>query len=346
MSSPKNYIQGLLWIKTKSGQVVRFRFNEVQLKVYEKIQQLRRLSKPVRAIILKARQTGISTLTEALIFYFTVMSANISSLIIAHDKESTQHLFRMSKMFYDRLPNLAELKPMKRTSNRIELYFDNPSEKVRYKRPGLNSLIRVDTANNMQAGRAFTLQNLHCSEIAFWERPEEVMTGLMQSVPEILNTMVIIESTANGVGNYFHNMWLDAEAGNNDFTPIFIAWWELDSYRTIPAKDFEPYDYEHEIYGNEVNLAETFELDIQQLAWRRYTIKNKCNNDINRFKQEYPATAHEAFLTSGKRVFDIELINDYYKYVSEPKRGELVEQADMATAGQGKPADMERATGK
>ena len=328
------------------GQVVPFRFNEVQSKVYLKIQELRKLDKPVRAIVLKARQTGISTLTEALIFYFTVISANISSLIIAHDKESTQHLFRMSKMFYDRLPNIPEIKPMKRTSNRIELYFDNPSEKTRFRSPGLNSLIRVDTANNMQAGRAFTIQNLHCSELAFWERPEEVMTGLMQSVPDEPNTMIIIESTANGVGNYYHNMWQDAESGNNDFVPIFIAWWELDSYRAVPPKDFTPYDYEHEIYGNEVKLAETFELDIAQLAWRRYTIKNKCNNDINRFKQEYPATANEAFLTSGKRVFDIGLINEYYQYVTEAKRGELIEQADLDTAGQGKLADLERTTGR
>lgn len=245
-------------------------------------------------------------------------------------------------MFYDRLPNMPEIKPMKRTSNRIELYFDNPSEKLRYRKPGLNSLIRVDTANNMQAGRAFTIQNLHCSEIAFWERPEEVMTGLMQSVPDETNTLVVIESTANGVGNYFHKMWLDAENGSNDFIPIFIAWWELNSYRLIPPKDFEPYDYEHEVYGNEIKLAETFELDNQQLYWRRYTIKNKCNNNINKFKQEYPASANEAFLTSGKRVFDIGLINQYYKYVSDPKRGELIEQAIIPVAGQRELEDMER----
>lgn len=344
--SPKNYIQTLLWIKTKTGLVQRFKFNEVQNKVYEKIQYLRKLGKPIRIIILKARQTGISTLTEALIFFFTVTVKNISSLIIAHDKESTNHLFRMSKMFYDRLPNLVQIKPMKKTSNRIELCFDNPSEKTKYRNPGLNSLIRVDTANNMQAGRAFTIQNLHGSELAFWERPEEVMTGLMQSVPDEPNTMIIIESTANGVGNYFHNMWLDAESGNNDFIPIFIAWWELDSYRMIPPRDFKPYDYEHEIYGNEIKLSEIFELDNQQLYWRRYTIKNKCNNDINVFKQEYPATPNEAFLTSGRRIFDIGLINEYYQYVKDSKRGELIEQADIQPESARLLTDMARPTGR
>ena len=346
MSSPKNFIQGLLWIKTKEAEVIPFRFNEVQQKVYEKIQYLRKLNKPIRAIILKARQTGISTLTEALIFYFTVMNANTISLIIAHDKESTQHLFRMSKMFYDRLPEMPEIKPMKRTSNKIELYFDNPSEKQRHKNPGLNSFIRVDTAGNLQAGKSFTIQYLHCSEVAYWEKQQEVMSGLLPSVPDLPNTMIIFESTANGVGDYFHNMWLDAEAGNNDFTPIFIAWFELDSYRLTPPKDFEPYDYEHEIYGNEVKLSETFELDIEQLAWRRYTIKNKCNNDINMFKQYYPATANEAFLTSGRKVFDAGLIGEYMQLIRankiEPKRGELVEQVVISDPEQRKLADLER----
>ncbi len=333
-NDPKYFIQTQLYIKTKTRDIVPFRYNEVQEKVYSIIQKLRLENKPVRVVVLKARQTGISTLTEALIFHDTTTNANVTSFIIAHDKESTQHLFSMSKLFYDKLDR--DLRPMVQWLNKIELSFQNPNRKTKDDDPGLRSRIRVDTAGNPQAGRALTIQNLHCSEVGFWENPETVMTGLMQAVPDIPNTMIVIESTANGVGNYFHKFWQDAEAGNNDFIPIFIAWFELSSYRMIPPLDFEPYDFEHEIYGNEVELAKLYNLDNQQLYWRRYTIKNKCGNDINQFKQEYPASPTEAFLATGANIFDSFLISKYYKFVSEPKkRGGLDDELKFSPSGRG-----------
>jgi hypothetical protein len=328
--SPKNYIQGLLKIKSE-GQIKDFRFNEVQNKVYSIIRKIQLEGKPVRAVILKARQTGISTLTEALIFYNTVTRANTSSLIIAHNKISTQNIFRMSKLFYDRMD--SKFKPMKSAGNKNELYFDNPSEKSRHRSPGLNSYIYVDTAGNPDAGRSFALQNLHISEIAMWEKAEEIMAGLKPTVKYRPNTMIVIESTAKGVGNYFHNLWLNTEAGKNEYTPIFIAWFELDSYRMLPPKDFKPYDYEHELYGNEARLAETFELDKEQLAWRRFTIRNECDNDPQKFKQEYPSTPLEAFLTSGRKIFNNETISDYYQHVKEPQRGELTDVISIQPEG-------------
>jgi hypothetical protein len=333
-NDPKYFIQTQLYIKTKTRDIVPFKYNEVQNKVYDIIQSLRVENKPVRIIVLKARQTGISTLTEALIYHDTTTNANVTSFIIAHDKESTQHLFSMSKLFYDKSDR--DLRPMIHWDNKIELSFQNPSKKTKDDDPGLRSRIRVDTAGNPQAGRSLTLQNLHCSEVGFWENPETVMTGLMQAVPDINNTMIVIESTANGVGNYFHKFWQDAEAGNNDFLSVFIAWFELVSYRMIPPLDFEPYDFEHEIYGNEVKLAELYNLDNQQLYWRRYTIKNKCGNDINQFKQEYPATPTEAFLATGANIFDSFLISKYYKFVTEPKkRGGLDDDLKFTHSGRG-----------
>ncbi len=323
-NDPLYFIETCLKIRTER-KVIPFKLNEVQLKSYAKFKQLRDDNKPIRIMFLKARQTGVSTLTEALIFQDTVMNPNVSSFIIAHDKNSTQHLLNMSKLYYTEMPSY--LKPMTRYESKYELVFENPNAKLRAKEPGLRSQIKVETANNLEAGRSFSLQNLHISELAFWDNPEEVMDGLLQSVKDIPGTMIIIESTANGVGDYFYDMWSDAENGRNEFTPIFIPWFELQSYRMEPPEDFEPYSYEHEVYGNEVKIAEQFNLDMDQIYWRRYTIRNKLKNNIRKFQQEYPATPEEAFLVSGRNVFSQEAIRKYFYFVNKldirPKRGSL-----------------------
>jgi len=335
-NNPRFFIESLLFIKDKKRKIILFEFNKAQLKIYREYERLRRERKPVRIFVLKSRQTGVSTLTQGLIFQDTTVHDNVNSMIIAHDRESTGHLYKMSQLFHSRLDKDI-YKPMVRRENKYELLFENPNSKLRDTKPGLNSLIRVDTANNLQAGRAFTIQNLHCSEIAFWEKPEEVMTGLMQSVPEIPESMIIIETTANGVGNYAYSLWKSAEKGENDFVPIFIAWFEDGECRLPTPKDFKPYDYKHEIFGNEEKLKDIFSLDDEQIYWRRYTIKNKLNGDIDKFHQEYPSTPDEAFLVSGSNVFDRFLITKYYQNIEVREkskeliveRGELEEKFDF-----------------
>jgi hypothetical protein len=320
----KFYIESLLWIKTKKRQLIRFKLNKGQKKIHDVIQKLRDEHKPVRIIILKARQIGASTLIEGEIFHDTANNENVTSLIIAHDKESTQHLFKMSKLFYDKLD--GDFKPMRRTSNKIEVLFENPSqnEKTREREPGLRSIIRVDTANNMQAGTSFTIHNLHISELAKWERPEEVMPGLMQSVPDIPDTMVVIESTAYGDGGYFCDMWKDAKAGKNDFVPIFIGWQEEEEYRKEVPPDFEIIDWDHPNYGNELKIKQRYNLDDEQIYWRRWTIKNKCNNRLDKFTQENPSNDIEAFISTGKNVFDTDAIEDYRAQIKNQETQELI----------------------
>jgi hypothetical protein len=323
-NDPKFYIESLLWIKTKKRGLIPLKFNEAQLRIYEEIQKLRKAGKPVRIIILKARQLGVSTESEALIFHDTATNSYVNSLVIAHDRESASHLFRMSQLFYERMNR--EIRPMKRRSSKIELLFENPNEKTRDNDPGLCSHIRIETAANLSAGRSLTIQNLHISELALWEKAEETMGGLMQSVPDIPESMVIVESTAQGISNYFYNMWNEAVAGENDYVPIFLPWFEMKEYRAKPPLDFEFYDYDHEVFGNELKIKELYKLDFEQLYWRRLTIKNKCKNDLNFFKQEYPSSAEEAFLVTGRPVFNREKITEYMLNCKVPSRGELVEK--------------------
>jgi len=328
------FIEALLYIKTKKRQLIPLKFNAEQRMIYDKIVTLKEKGLPVRVIVLKCRQTGVSTLSEALIFQDTSTHSNVESMIVAHNIESTNHLFKMSKLFYDKLTSNT-YKPMVSSSNRKEIIFENPNKKDRTKNPGLRSSIRVDTAGNLQAGRAYTLHNLHISELAFWESPDEVMTGLLQSVPEEPDTMIIIESTANGMGNYFYDLWQDAIAKKNDFIPIFIGWWEVAEYSRPAPAGFELFDYEHPNYDNEARIAKRFNLNNNQMHWRRQKIKNYFKNELKKFQQEYPADFIEAFITTGSHVFDLEIIKDYSELVKnvEPIRGEFrwLDNEDLTT---------------
>ena len=138
----KDYIEGCLKIKTKSGQIIPFRLNPAQEKLYAAAKEQQDAGKPVRLIILKARQLGFSTLTEGLIFHACATRENTNALIVAHLDVATGNLFRMSKLFYDELP--GPIRPMLKASNAQELIFENPtrSAKEKAERPGLRSRIR------------------------------------------------------------------------------------------------------------------------------------------------------------------------------------------------------------
>lgn len=296
------YIENFLKIRDKSGKIVPLKLNPPQKRLYETIREQWKAGKPVRIIILKARQMGFSTLTEAIIFWYTVTSEQSESLIVAHQEESTGNLFRMSKRFLDELP--GPLKPMTRASNGQELNFDKPSQS-RSPKKGLGSRIRCATAGGRGIGRSYTLSCLHLSEFAFWPGDkQETLTGLMQAVPDKAGTIVIMESTANGY-DAFKDIWDRAverqRAGEEGFIPVFFPWYEMPEYeREIPPGFRRT--------PEEETLAETFGLNDRQLSWRRWCIENNCNGDLNLFKQEYPATPDEAFIATGACVFDKEAV--------------------------------------
>ena len=193
------YIRAFLKIKTKDNKIVPFVMNEPQKRLYDVIKQEAQADKPIRIIILKARQMGFSTLTEALIFHRTATKANVNSLIIAHKDDATTNLFNMSKLFYSELPQ--PMKPHRRASNAKEIIFDAPTKQDDLN--GLNSKIKCATAGGDGVGRSDTFSNVHISEFAFWTGNKmETLNGLLQSVPSKPGTMVIIESTANGFDDF------------------------------------------------------------------------------------------------------------------------------------------------
>lgn len=311
----KRYIEKYIKIRTKEGKIVDFRLNAPQNKLYDVIKAQKQARKPVRVIILKARQMGFSTLTESILFKDTVTNFNKRTGIITHKADATTNLFDMSKLMFECLPD--EMKPSVKRSNAQELIFDNDEG------TGLKSKIKCMTAGSRGVGRSYTFDNLHLSELAFWEGDvTATLTGLLQAVPNLPDTMIIIESTANGFEK-FKELWDQAVNGDSDFIPLFVAWYELPEY-SMPYSGFKLTEEEEE-------LKELYNLTNDQLEWRRWCIKNNCQNDIEQFKQEYPSNPEEAFIGTGSCIFDKDAVIKRLRYVPKPiKQGYFVYNEENA----------------
>ena len=246
----------------------------------------------------------------------------------------------MSKLYYENLPEV--IRPMKKYANGKILSFENPTndEHEKQQNPGLRSKLTIATAGTGDVARGWNFNNVHCSELAFFPDAELTMLSLMQTVPDEMNTFVVLESTANGVGNYFHKMWQQAVKGENEFIPIFLPWF-IDPAYTRPFRSTEEYkqfiseieavsrdNKGNRVYSYEKELKERYNLTYEQLNWRRYTINNKCNGDIIKFMQEYPATPEEAFISTGRPVFNIQALQKHLTGVKKPiKTGYLTNSA-------------------
>ncbi len=316
---PRKYIQRCLYIKTKDQKIVPLQFNTAQKLIYERIRAIKEKGKPIRIILLKARQEGVSTFCEAMIFDKTANHKNVNSLIVAHEPESTEAIFAMSKLFYDMLP--WHKKPMRRYDNKKQMVFENPDEKSRDESPGLRSRMVISTADKVKVGRGLTLHCFHGSEVAFWKKAKELMLSVMQAVPDLPNTMVFLESTANGFGGdgeYFYNIVQDALAVKNEFELVFLPWHLMPEYSMPFVNDEEKKKFAETLDGYERDLMKTAKVTLEQLNWRRWAIQNKCGGDLEKFKQEYPATIEEAFVASTKSVIPKQYIEAQRKFVRKP----------------------------
>ena len=314
----KKYVENYVKIRNKEGKMVNLILNEPQMKLYNIIKKCKEEKKPVRIIILKARQMGFSTATESFLFKDTVTKFNRRTGIITHLDTATTNLFNMSKLMYERLPE--ELKPSVKASNAKELIFDNDTG------TGLKSKIKCMTAGTSGVGRSDTFDNLHLSELAFWQGDvKETLTGLFQAVPNLPDTMIIIESTANGY-EMFKELWDKAVKGENDFYPLFVAWYEMSEYK-MPYSGFK-------LTPEEEKMKDRYNLSNDQLEWRRWCIRNNCSGDVEQFKQEYPSNPEEAFLSTGNCIFDKEQISLRLTQIPKPiKRGYFTYNEEQAIKG-------------
>lgn len=312
------YIPAMLRIIDKDRPVlIPFELNPPQIKFLRRFWQHYAVEqKPFHAIILKARKMGFSTLIEAILFWRTSLWPYMHALIMAHKPQAVQYIYNITKRFYDNLPtDDPYLKPKRKYSNKEELVFKDE------KNPewSLDSSITVGTGKMEDFGRSMTPRFIHMSEFAFFSDPEKMYLSVSQSVPQSDSTIFVIESTANGIGNTFYELWQQAKKGENDFIPFFFPWHE-DPRNTnkIPGVE-EDADLDKKIwmlekvtggvkfdtnqYKGEQELLDKG-VTPEQLYWRRLNIRNKCQNNLDLFRQENPSTDEEAFLTSGIRVFN------------------------------------------
>lgn len=321
------YGQACLTIRDKNAEMKPFQLNDAQRIIHKKLHEQYKKEGRVKAIILKARQEGVSTYTAARFFRRLHLMPNQEALVIAHEKDASQTIFGIYDRYASHLPD--EVKPMVRYSTKqSSLLFDNPDDKTRGQVKGLNSLINIETANDSNAGRGKTLQMIHASEMAFWEKPEAAWISMNQAATD-KGSEVIIESTANGIGNFFHNQWKMAVAGNSDFIAIFLPWW-IDPMYARPVDKHDIEEIRDTLTDDEKTWMEegfeyegdTHKLTFEQIAWRRDTIRNKLGGKEDYFRQEYPATATEAFLVSGNSFFDEDVLLKYH-YQCKPVRERL-----------------------
>lgn len=294
------YARSLLRIKTKEAKILPLNFNDPQVRLHALIELLRRNHRLVRIIILKARRQGMSTYSEGRIFWRSHFNENTDSVVIAHEKDSGEAIFNMCKLFYEELP--VAFRPMVQYSSKRELAFENPSAKDRSRLPGLRSKIEVRTAGKKDVARGEGHHNLHCSEVASWSFAEDTVPALIPTVPDTEESLIILESTAKGVGNFFHKEWLRSKKGESIFVPFFLAWFDLPEYTMSFPTAHEKASLEASLNEEERELKAKFTLTSEQLYWRRWKIAGLMG-DVELFRQEYPSTAVEAFIVSGNPIF-------------------------------------------
>lgn len=307
-----------LKIVTKDLQVVELGkvMNHAQYRVVEEVEQRLDANERVRIYTLKARQVGISTITEAIIYSLAFLVNHLRGLVVAHQADSSEHLLSITDHYHETCW-LRDVNPAKHRSIK-HLSFEDSS-----------SAVRIATARNLGAGRSRTIQALHLSELAFYDKPRELMTGLAQAVPRTAPSLIIGESTANGIGNYWYEEWYRAKAGESEFVPLFFPWWEHPEYVAEVLKISSNLGH----LGDDERLVKQYlvsqsltrdEVD-SRLAWRRHTLANECQGDIGKLHQEYPTTEEEAFLATGNNVFPDDALATVYE--EEPGvRGRLVER--------------------
>lgn len=293
-----------------SLQEVPFRLRKAQRKLLVELEKLRLSGVPIYIILLKARQWGGSTLVQIYMMWIQqIHKTNWHLAVCAQDDSAASNISEM----YSRA---ARSYPKEVGDITLVPYARSPKNRYSRERGGI---IGVGSINNPGQFRSYNYPMIHLSEVGTWNTtlkrdPEELAASLMSSVPSVPYSLIVIESTAKGVGNYFHRMWQEAEEEANNFTPVFVAWWEIENYQAEIA-DYKEFingmtDYDTFLW----NLGATLE----GIKWYNTFKKGKGYSDLKMF-EEFPSTAEEAFQASGQRIFSPIYIKAVEQDVCKPE---------------------------
>jgi hypothetical protein len=282
---------------------------------------------------------------QGLMIHGCTLRSNQSGLVVAHDRKTGTKLWNMGYRMYNNLPTGigVPVKPPLRSMERGK-YMAWGLDSRTLRQAGLEDLdsdLLVDTAKETEAGRGGTYSRLHLSEVAFWDH-ESKMTSILEGVPDEPDTLVALETTANGA-NFFKKWWDDAEAGRSEYLAFFMGWWRDPSCWRPFGSDEERAEFIADIgtgpYGEEEpHLMETYGVQPEQLKWRRAKLASP-GMSIDLFHQEYPTSAEEAFILSGAHRFNT-LYARAYEEEHPPERGELVVAAKGVQRGRLGPVEV------
>lgn len=308
----RDFSEASLSILTKEGNLTPFIWNPAQIRYNATLDRIRAANRPARIVILKTRRSGFTTASAGRFFTETALRPGQSTLVVSHDYESVQKaiypMFSRFQQHYRPYRDILRLPKVKYdTEHGIEWHN--------------GSAIRIATAKNLEGARSFGYRFVLFSEAAFYPDFATLLTSVMQTVPNDPNTVVVVESTANGVGGPYYDLCMEAmdATRRSEWEFIFFGWQddpECVMRLPMPTEEFEASLGNDRAYnarsGEERELRDAYHLTLEQLYWRRWTIDNKCQHSIAVFNQEYPSSSAVAFLVSGRPALDTVSIERYH----------------------------------
>jgi len=310
-------------IRDKLARVIPFVLNYPQRKFLLVLEGMRLSGVPIRVVLLKARQWGGSTLLRLYMGWIQIfLKAGWGSAICTTVENQALHIRGMFDTVADYHPKQVfdiHLKPYRQSSKNREI-------------DGRNCVVGIGSYEEPDNLRAFTFQMLHLSECAFWpatinKSPEGLMQNLRSTIPREEYTLIALESTANGVGNFFHGEWIKSERGESGYKPVFIPFFEIEEYQIL---------IEDKNYSQFIETMNEKEWDLWRLGatlesilWHR-TFQKEENYSDEAMSEEYPESPSAAFVSTGRRIFPHKYTQRLRITCMEPEeRGEL--RGDEAT---------------
>ncbi len=299
------FAKNFVYIIDNNNEKVKLELNTAQL-------ELNNLMNKNRFVIVsKARQGGISTFTLAKALWRALRNDNENILIVSYKLDSSKALFEKLKTMQEWLPRdkYPDLFPKVRRENRDEIFLDNGSR------------ISCIVAGNKSIGRGSTYSYIHLSEFAFYGKQDMQLLSAEQSLMKGDISQLTIETTSNGIGNKYYELFMSAWKGNSKYKAMFIPFFH-DLYKKQFKNDHDEAEkwYKEDNKGKRLSVAELEPeekilhksgANLRFLMWRRYKL---LDMDLQDFQQEYPSNPMESFISTGLSVFDqskvLERIND------------------------------------
>ena len=280
-----------------TGMLIPFVLNRPQRRLLAAMEGQRLAGQPVRIILLKARQWGGSTLVQVYIAWLQlVVYKGKNSIIVGHKRNSS---FAIKQMLRTILLNYPKqfLDDEQESLKLVNVRESKDIQEIE----GRDCSICLTSSYSPDAARGLNLSFAHLSEVAFWNSnrnidPNDLIRTVTGTIPLAPGTVIVMESTANGMNSFFYNEWQRASEGKSAFKPVFVAWHEIDLYRKTLDEDFtldDCDDYERALWDKGCTL--------EQIYW--YHEKRKEFSEHNLMKAEFPSDDKEAFENSMKYVF-------------------------------------------